>query len=277
VKLRASPLTELLRHLVLCTGAILILAPFVWAIAISVRAPEEIFTPSLQLLPSSWAAARNYGLALTQMPLLLFLWNGLVVCSAILVCQLVVMVPCSYALAKLEFPGRKTLFALVIIGMTIPSTVLSLPLFLMISKAGAIDSYAALVMPWSISVLGIFLVRQVFMKVPDEIIEAARLDGLSESGILIRIMLPMAMPAIGAFSIFSFVRHWNDLLWPSVVVRSVNMATPPYGVMLFQSEEAGSDFGALMAGAVIIALPMIIAFLVAQKRFMQGVSLGAAR
>jgi multiple sugar transport system permease protein len=267
---------ELLRHLALCTGALLILAPFVWAIAISVRPPDEIITQDLHLLPRSFAAARNYGLALTQMPLLRFLCNGLVVCSAILVCQLVVLVPCSYALAKLSFPGRKTLFALVIIGMMVPPTVLALPLFVMVSGAGLIDSYAALVLPWTVSVLGIFLVRQVFMKVPNEIIEAARLDGLGEEEILLRIMLPMAMPAIGAFSIFSFVLHWNDLLWPSVVVRSLAMATPPYGVMLFQSEEAGSDYGALMAGAVIVAAPMILAFLLAQKRFMQGVSLGAA-
>lgn len=275
MKVRAT-FTELARHLVLCTGALLIVAPFVWAIAVSVRAPEEIFTQDLHLLPRSWAAARNYGLALTQMPLMLFLWNGLIVCTAILFCQLVVLVPCSYALAKLTFPGRKMLFALVIIGMLVPPTVLSLPLFVMVSSARLIDSYAALVLPWSVSVLGIFLVRQVFMKVPNEIIEAARLDGLGEGEILLRIMLPMAAPAIAAFSIFSFVRHWNDLLWPSVVVRSVGMATPPYGVMLFQSEEAGSDYGALMAGAVVIAIPMIIAFFIAQKRFLQGVSLGAA-
>lgn len=275
MKVRAT-VTELARHLVLCTGALLIVAPFVWAIAVSVRAPEEIFTQDLHLLPRSWAAARNYGLALTQMPLMLFLWNGLVVCTAILFCQLVVLVPCSYALAKLTFPGREMLFALVIIGMLVPPTVLSLPLFVMVSSARLIDSYAALVLPWSVSVLGIFLVRQVFMKVPNEIIEAARLDGLGEGEILLRIMLPMAAPATAAFSVFSFVRHWNDLLWPSVVVRSVGMATPPYGVMLFQSEEAGSDYGALMAGAVVIAIPMIIAFIIAQKRFLQGVSLGAA-
>jgi len=277
MKRKAPLVPEIARHTFLALGAMFIVLPFVWAVAISVRAPEEIFTQELRLLPSTWAAARNYGMALSQMPLLLFLWNGLVVCAGILVCQLVVLLPCSYALAKLEFPGKKALFALVILGMMIPSTVLSLPLFVLTSTLKIVDTYAALILPWTISVLGIFLLRQVFKKVPNEIVEAARLDGLSEASILLRIMLPIAMPAVGAFSIFSFVRHWNDLLWPSVVVRSVEMATPPYGVMMFQSEEAGSDFGALMAGAVIIAAPMIIAFLVAQRRFIEGVSLGASR
>lgn len=266
-----------LRHLALSAGAIVIVAPFVWAMAISVRPPEDIFTRELQLLPHSFAIARNYGKALTQMPLLHFLANGLLVCTAILICQLVVLLPCSYALAKLDFPGRKTLFALVIVGLMVPATALSLPLFLLVSAAGLIDSFAGLVLPWTISCLGIFLLRQVFARIPDEIVEAARLDGVSEIGILIRIMLPMALPAIGAFSIFSFVRHWNDLLWPSVVVRSIEKATPPYGVMLFQSDEAGSDYGALMAGTVIIALPMIVAFVAAHKRFIDGVSLGGAR
>lgn len=266
-----------LRHAALSAGAIIIVAPFVWAMAISIRPPEEIFTRGLQLLPHSLAIARNYGKALTQMPLLHFLANGLFVCAAILIGQLVVLLPCSYALAKLDFAGRKALFALVVVGLMVPATALSLPLFLLVSAAGLIDSYAGLVLPWTISCLGIFLLRQVFAKVPDEIVEAARLDGLGEIEILIRIMLPMALPAVGAFSIFSFVRHWNDLLWPSVVVRSLDKATPPYGVMLFQSEEAGSDYGALMAGTVIIALPMIIAFVAAHKRFIDGVSLGGAR
>lgn len=274
---RPNLLGESLRHFVLLTGSLIVLLPFLWAIAISLRPPNEIFTQELQILPQSFDAARNYGLALTRMPLGTFLLNGFIVCCGILSCQLLVMIPCAYALAKLHFTGRKTLFALVILGLMVPATALSLPLFLLVNSLKLVDSFGGLILPWSISVFGIFLLRQVFAKVPNDMIEAARLDGLGEFQILFMVMIPIAMPAIGAFCIYSFVHHWNDLLWPSIVTRSINMATPPYGVMLFQSDEAGSDYGALMAGTVIIAAPMIAAFLLFQKRFIDGMSLSAAK
>jgi len=274
---RTSGLAEVLRHLILIAGALFILAPFLWAFSISLRPPEEIFTAQLRLLPDHLAFERNYRVALTQMPLLRFLLNGLVVCSGILICQLLIMVPCAYALAKLKFAGRSLLLGLVLIALAIPTTALSLPLFILASKAQLIDSYGGLIAPWTISAFGIFLMRQVFSRVPDDVIEAARLDGLSEFEILLTIMLPLVWPAIGAFSIYSFAHHWNDLLWPSVVTRSVSMATPPYGVMLFQSDEAGSDYGALMAGALLIMTPMVVIFMLAREKFIAGMSLATTK
>ncbi len=274
---RTSRLAELLRHLLLIAGALFILAPFLWAFSISLRPPEEIFSAQLRLLPDHLAFVRNYRLALTQMPLLRFLLNGLVVCSGILICQLLIMVPCAYALAKLRFSGRSLLLGLVLLALVIPTTALTLPLFILASKAQLIDSYAGLIVPWTISAFGIFVMRQVFSRVSDDVIEAARLDGLDEFEILLTIMLPLVWPAIGAFSIYSFAHHWNDLLWPSVVTRSVGMATPPYGVMLFQSDEAGSDYGALMAGALLIMTPMVVIFMLAREKFIAGLSLASTK
>ena len=136
-----------------------------------------------------------------------------------------------------------------------------------------LDSYAALVLPFTISVFGIFLMRQFFRTVPDDLIHAARLDGMGELEIVWRVMLPTAMPALLAFSIFSVVWHWNDYFWPLLVINSPHLATPPLGTMFFRNEEAGSAFGPLMAGTVLITAPLVLLFVVAQKRFIEGVTL----
>jgi multiple sugar transport system permease protein len=268
---------SLVRHLALCAGAALMVLPFVFALWIATRAPDEIFAVSAPLLPHDWSVLRNLDVALHASPLLRLLRNGVMPGALILVCQITVMVPCAYALAKLDFPGRDKLFVLVLIALVIPPPVLAIPHFLMVSKLGLLDSYAGLAFPWIISAFGIFLLRQFFARVPGEIIEAARLDGLREEEILLQIMVPMAWPAIGAFAIYSFVHHWNDLFWPSIIIKSERMATPPYGIMLFQSEDAGSDFGALMAGAVLISLPMIVAFLLARRTFLSAMTLGFSK
>lgn len=277
MKAKTKLLGSFLRHIILVLGVLFIIAPFIWAFLVSLRPPEEIFTSQLQFLPSHWAFERNYRLALTQMPLLRFLLNGFVVCLGILICQLLIMVPCAYALAKLDFIGKSLLFKLIILGLVVPTTALTLPLFIFVSQAHLVDTYAGLIMPWSISTFGIFLMRQVFSRMPNDVIEAARLDGMDEFEILTTMMLPRVLPAIGAFSIYSFAHHWNDLLWPSIVTRSIHMATPPYGVMLFQSDEAGSDYGALMAGALVIMAPMTVIYLLAREKFMTGMSLTTSK
>ena len=275
--MRGVSAVDWFRHLALSAGALAMAAPFVTAMIIATHSSDQIFGASGALLPHDWSVIRNIDTALKASPLLRFLLNGAIACTLILICQISVMVPCAYALAKLSFRGRDTLFILVLVALVIPPPVLAIPHYLIVSKLGLLDTFAGLAFPWMISAFGIFLMRQFFARVPTEIIEAARLDGLSETEILLRIMVPIALPAIGAFAIYSFVHHWNDLFWPSIVVKSETMATPPYGVMLFQSEDASSDFGALMAGALLICLPMIIAFLVARRRFFSAMTLGMSR
>ncbi len=271
--MRTGAAADGVRHLALAAGALAMVAPFAIAMSIATRSPDQIFAASGALLPDDWSLVRNLDVALKASPLLRFLLNGVVSCALILISQILIMVPCAYALAKLSFRGRDTLLILVLVALVIPPPVLAIPHFVMVSRLGLLDSFAGLAFPWMISAFGIFLMRQFFARMPTEIIEAARLDGLSETEILLRIMVPIALPAIGAFAIYSFVRHWNDLFWPSIVVKSETMATPPYGVMLFQSEDAGSDFGALMAGALLVCLPMIVAFLVARRRFFSAMTL----
>ncbi len=140
----------------------------------------------------------------------------------------------------------------------------------MLWQVGLLDTYAALILPFTISVFGIFLMRQFFKTVPDDLIDAARLDGLSEFGIVWRIMVPTAMPALTAFGIFSVVAHWNDYFWPLIVVNTGALRRRRSVVAFFRNEEAGTDYGPLMAGAIVIIAPLVIAFLLAQRRFIEG-------
>ncbi len=269
---RASRLADVGRHLILGFAALLVLLPILWAVRISFLPAEDVFSPQFHLLPSRWIGVENYLRALTASPLPRFLMNGAIVCLAIIACQLFVAIPCAYALAKFRVAGRRLVWIAVMVGLVIPPAALALPLFIMVAGTGLIDSYAGLILPWTISPLGIFLLRQAFLRVPDEMIEAARLDGLGEVEILVRILVPMIAPAIGALIMISLVAHWNDLLWPSVVVTSGAKATPPFGVMLFQVQEIGSDYGPLLAGAIMIAAPLLLVFILTQRRFLDGLA-----
>jgi len=199
------------RHAALLLTAAIILMPFVWMVSLSLKPPGEIFSASFSVLPEKWYAVENYTKALTTAPLPRFMLNGIIVCGSILVLQILVCAPCAYALAKLRFRGREALFALVLIGLLIPHQVLALPLFILAYNLGMLNTYAALIFPFIVSPFGIFLFRQFFKTIPDDVVHAARLDGLSELAIVWRVMVPMALPAVIAFSIFSVVGHWNDL------------------------------------------------------------------
>jgi multiple sugar transport system permease protein len=277
----ATPLSVLARrlvslllvHAVLIAGALVILLPFVWMLITSIKSPPEIFAVDFSLWPKHFSGAENYGNALSKVPLLRFALNGVLVCFGILVVQVLVAVPCAYALAKLRFPGRRTLFTLVLLGLCIPIQVPALPLYMGLAKAGLLNSYFAIMMPFFLSVFAIFLFRQFFKSYPDEIIHAARLDGMSEFEIVWRIVVPSAWPAIAAFSVFSLVAHWNDLYWPLIVISDMNLATPPLGMMFFADAESGSNYGALTAAATVLTAPLVIAFLLARRRFIEGITM----
>ena len=265
-------LGEALRHLVLLSGAVVILAPFAWMLSVSVKPPDEVFQAELRFLPERFYGLENYSEALTATPLLRFMMNGVIVTASIFFFQVLIALPCAYALAKLRFLGRDALFAVVLLCLLIPPHAVAIPVYLLFHQIGILDSYAALIVPWTISVFGIFLMRQFFKTVPDDLIDAARMDGISEMGIVWRVMLPTAIPALVAFGIFSVVAHWNDYFWPLIVLSSQEYYTPPLGVAAFRNEEFGNAYGPLMAAATMIVAPLVIAFLLAQRRFIEGIT-----
>jgi multiple sugar transport system permease protein len=266
-----------LRHAVLGVGAVVMLAPFVLMVSISLKPPGEVFSPTFKLLPDVWYAVENYGQAFGKQPLARYLLNGVLVCAAIFTFQALFAVPCAYALAKLIWRGRESVFTLVLLGLLVPPQVTAIPLYILMWKLGILNSYAALVLPSTISVFGIFLMRQFFRTVPDDLLYAARLDGLSELAIVWRIMLPTAVPPLVSFGILSLVWHWNDFFWPLIVVQSNHIATPPLGVVFFVNAEAGTNYGLLMAAATVVNAPLVVAFLLAQRWFIDGVTMSAVK
>ncbi|MCA1493664.1 carbohydrate ABC transporter permease [Ensifer sp. NBAIM29] len=270
-----SAASRLVAHTVLLAGAIVMVFPFLWMLLASAAPQSEIFNGSLFPMPTFAGAIENYGRAVTAIPLLRFMANGLIVCLAILVLQIAIAIPCGYALAKLTFPGQPLLLGAVLLGLLVPVQIPTIPIYVAIAKAGLVNSYAALILPWIISVFAIFLFRQFFVTFPDEVLDAARLDGFSELSIAWRIMLPAAWPAVASFSIFSIVAHWNDLYWPLVVTTNPDMMTPSLGIAYFrQSGEGAGHVGALMAGGVLVTAPLVAVFLLMQKHFIRGLVLG---
>jgi multiple sugar transport system permease protein len=220
----------------------------------------------------------NYTTAFSKAPLLRYLANGVFVTASIFLIQVIVALPCAYALAKLRFWGRDAVFGLVLFCLLIPVHAIALPLYIMLAKLGLTNSYAALIVPWTISVFGIFLMRQFFMTVPDDLIDAARMDGMSEYAIIWKVMLPTAIPALMAFAIFSVVAHWNDYFWPRIVITgNRDLFTPPLGLREFKGDADGNNFGPMMATAVVIVTPLIVTFMLAQRRFIEGITLSGMK
>ncbi|MEL6203546.1 MAG: carbohydrate ABC transporter permease [Pseudomonadota bacterium] len=287
-----------MKHAVLIVGALIVLLPFYVMVSYSFKAPSEIMTQTggffgtQELFRDDFCvklgnAAEdcmvrpiiyNYTTAFEKAPLLRYMMNGVIVTLSIFLIQVIVALPCAYALSKLRWWGRETVFALVLFCLLIPVHAIALPLYIMLSKVGLTNSYAALVIPWTISVFGIFLMRQFFMTVPDDLIDAARMDGMSEYSIIWNVMLPTAIPALLAFAIFSVVAHWNDYFWPRIVITgNRDLFTPPLGLREFKGDADGDNFGPMMATAVVIVTPLIVAFLIAQRRFIEGITLSGMK
>jgi multiple sugar transport system permease protein len=160
----------------------------------------------------------------------------------------------------------------VLVCLLIPYQAIALPIYILFFSTGILNTYASLVLPFTISVFGIFLMRQFFLGVPDDLIDAARIDGMSEYRIVWGVMAPTAMPALVAFGIFSLVAHWNDYFWPLIAVAQEELYTPPLGISHLKLNGEGTAYGPLMAAATIVITPLVLAFLVAQRRFIEGIT-----
>ncbi|SCK24375.1 carbohydrate ABC transporter membrane protein 2, CUT1 family [Variovorax sp. HW608] len=269
----AGPSKRVATLLLLAAGAVCMLLPFYWMALTSIRAPAEIFSVSLWPVPEHFAFAQNFGKAATQVPMGRFMLNGVIICLGILIVQVATAVPAAYALAKLRFPGRGLLLALVVAALCVPIQALALPLYVGLAQARLLNTYFAQMLPFFLSVFAIFLFRQSFRSYPDEIIEAARLDGFTEMEICWGLVLRGSLPALASFAVFSLVAHWNDLYWPLIVVSDERLAPPPLGMLLFADAEAGADYGALMAGAAIVTAPIVLCFLLARRQFIAGITM----
>jgi sn-glycerol 3-phosphate transport system permease protein len=256
-------LSTLRAALLLAVSAVFVF-PFLWMLTTSFKSLGEtlVFPPAL--LPARWMA-ENYQLAWKEGHFPSYVLNSVVVSLSILACQFLVVIPAAYAFACRSFPGKGLLFGLVLCGLMIPGQATFLPVYLMFSELGLIDTYAALVAPMAASAFGIFLIAQSFRQVPLEVLEAARLDKAGTLRLILRVLLPMSKPAIITFALFSFIAHWNDYFWTLSMTTSDAIRTLPIGVAMLKDVENVKSWHVIMAGNMILIAPVLAIYLVASK------------
>lgn len=258
-------------YIILFFLGILVVLPFIWMVSTSLKKPEDIF-----LFPPEWIPDpiiwSNYPRALSAIPFLTFFMNTAIVTIASLVGTLVSASIVAYSFARLRWPGRDVLFIVVLTTMMLPSQVTLIPQFIIFRELRWIDSLLPLIVPWFFGggAFNIFLLRQFFTTIPNELDDAALIDGCSFIGIYWRIILPMSQPALAAVAIFAFQHHWNEFLLPLIYIHSRERYTIALGLRLFQ-EEYWVDWSGLMAASAIVMLPVLVVFYFAQRYFIQGI------
>lgn len=227
-----------------------------------------------QIIPTS-LTLDNYNTVLTQQDLQLGIWlrNSLIAATAHTLAVLVICAPAAYAFARLRFPGNKILFALLLVTVMIPAQVTLIPNYLLMRDLKWLDTFHALIWPGAANVFGVFLLRQFFMQIPDELEEAAILDGATYWGRFRHIILPLSTNALTALAIFTFLFHYNDLFWPFIVTNSIETRTLPVGLTILNSSYAGQYRPMVLAGAVFASIPILIVYVIFQRRIIKGVML----
>jgi multiple sugar transport system permease protein/alpha-1,4-digalacturonate transport system permease protein len=263
-------LTSLACWLAVAAGAVVIAFPIYWMFATAVRPHAEIFEAAARLVPSSVSAA-NFLAVLRRYPVLVWVDNSVIIAVVAVVLTVFINLLCGYTFAKFRFPGRDILFFAILGALMVPIQVILVPEFLIVSWLGLLNTHLGVILPRAAEAFGIFMVRQFMVAIPDELIEAARLDGAGELTIFLRIVVPLSKPIIAVLVIFTFMWRWNDFAWPLVVLTDRDMFTVPLGLNLLRGE-INPDWGNVMALALLSLLPMLAIFLLFQRYLIQGIA-----
>lgn len=264
-------LWPLVIYAALAAMAFLTLVPIVWMILTSFKSAPEVAANPPTWWPSSWHP-ENYVAAWNFAPFGRFLINSAVMVGGITLLQVVTSALGAYAFARLKFRGRDLLFLLYLGTLMIPPQVIIVPQFILVQKLGWVDTYQGLIIPQAFTAFGVFLLRQFFVGIPQDLEDAARVDGATRFGCFFRIILPLSGPAIAALATFVFMFHWNNLLWPLVISNSDATIPVVVGLRNFQGQY-GTEWNLLMAAAGISTVPVIAFFLITQRWFVRGITM----
>jgi len=269
---RRSP--QLGGYLTMAFATVVLGLPLVWLLLASLKTPEELYQVPLQWLPGS-PSLDNYAQAASAVPLGRLLANsiGLTVVGAGL--KVALGLACAYALVFLDFPFKKLVFGLVIATLMIPPQITIIPNYTLVASLGWLNTYQGILVPGLASAFGTFLFRQHFLTLPASILEAAELDGAGHWRTLWRFVVPMSTPTLAAVALVSVVTEWNDYLWPFLVVDHAEKMTLPVGLTLLQNTDGMSNWGVLLAATVVVTLPILLVFLILQRRLVAGLTAGA--
>ena len=268
-------LRSLLLNLGVAVIGLIVLFPLLWMLSVSFMSTGEAANFPPPLLPTRWTLDHYRDLFVNQ-GMGRYMWNSFALATLATLLALAFTVPAGYAFAKLAFRGRERLFQLLIGALVIPAQIGTLPLFLMLKSMGLVNTYAGALVPWLASIFGLFLVRQYALSIPDEMLEAARVDGASEGQIFRRVVLPTLQPIVVTLALFVFLGSWNDFLWPLIILTDQSNYTLPVALAALSREHV-QDAEMMMAGAVVTVAPVLILFLALQRYYIRGMLAGSVK
>jgi multiple sugar transport system permease protein len=258
------------RYVLLVALSAAVLLPLAWMLSSSLKTNETVFTVPIRWLPETFQWG-NYVRIWQEIPLALYLGNSLFLAVAITFLQVLTGSFAAYGFAKTRFPGRDVLFLAYLATIAVPWQAYMVPQYILMEKAGLVDSRWALILLQAFGAFGVFLMRQYYLTIPDELIEAARLDGLTEFGIWARIMLPLSKPALASLALLTFVTTWNDFMGPFIYLTSNDLWTVQLGLRSFVGVY-DSQFAMIMTGSVVSVVPVLFMFLLGQRYFVRGIA-----
>ncbi len=262
--------TNLFVWLLLVVAALVVAFPLYWMFATAVRPKKEIFGGGFDLVPSTFVWS-NFSEAWNKLPWDQFYINSIAIAAIAVPVTVFINLLAGYTFAKYKFPGRDILFLLMISTLMIPIQVIMVPEFLIVAKLGWVNTWWGVLVPRAAEAFGLFMVRQFMVSIPDELIEAARLDGAGEFAIFRKVVLPLSWPVIAVLSIFTFMWRWNDFAWPLVVLQEQSAYTVPLGLNLMKGQYF-TDWTGLMSMSLLSIIPMMLVFVVFQRYFIQGIA-----
>jgi multiple sugar transport system permease protein len=270
---RATLALDILNHGALTLVALLFLFPFFWMVSNAVRSNAEVLAIPVRILPHEFQWD-NFAKTWSELPFGRFFLNSMVVAGSVTIITVVVSSLAGYAFARLKFPGRDALLLGYVGTLMVPSIMLIIPLFLIVNSLGMVNTFQGVILPVAFGTFGAFLLRQFFLSIPNSLEEAALIDGASRLRILVSIIIPLSMPAIGLLSLFTFIAQWNNFLWPLIVMTGQENATLPVGLTHFQTQQ-GTQWNYIMAGAALSMLPGIVLAILLQKLIYNSIALNA--
>ena len=268
--LKNSKTRKIIVYVFLALASFIMLIPFIWMLSASIKATQEAFSVPFRLIPTTprWI---NFKEIWTEIPLLTFIGNTTFLTIVVTILQLLTSSFAAYAFSKLEFKHRNKLFLMYIATIAMPWQVYMVPQFIMMRSMGLNNKLTAIICLQAFSAFGVFMMKQFYTGIPNDLCEAARIDGMSEYRIWWKIMLPLSKPALSTLTIFTFVNTWNDYLGPLIYLKSESKKTVQLGLKMFIGQFS-AEYGLIMAGSVITLIPVLVVFLLLQKNFVEGVA-----
>lgn len=262
--------TKIILMAALITLSLFMLVPFYWMIISSLKLNKDVFSIPMKWWPDSlhW---ENYQIIWKKLPLVTFFMNTAKLTIFTTIIQLLTSCFAAYGFTKIKFKGRDIIFLMYVTTIAVPWQVYMIPQFILISKMGLNDSHIGLILMQAFSAFGVFLIRQFYISIPDELCEAARIDGLNEFGIFRKVVFPLGKPAMATLVIFTFTNVWNDFMGPLIYLKTKELKTIQLGIRMFISQY-GADYAWIMAASVCSLIPVIVVFLSCQKFFVEGVA-----